>query len=198
MRFIESILFRDGEYHNLDLHQQRLDRTFEAFMPHIASHRLERVLPPLKMEGTYKVRLVYDADSEDADFDLEFVEYLPRKLTSLQVVHAKPFDYAFKYEDRRIIDRLTKQGTADDIIIAVDNQITDGSYFNLAFWDGENWVTPKSPLLNGVRRQQLIRDNQLIERPIEVHDLPSFDKVSLINAMLDLEELEVDLANVSW
>ena len=196
MRFIESILFRDGVYHNLELHQERLDRTFDQFMPAIQSHDLAKILPPLNLEGTYKVRVVYDADVEDAEYDLEFSEYVPRKIESLQVVESKVFDYSFKYEDRTTINQLVKQAEADDIIISINEKITDGSYFNLAFWDGNEWLTPDTPLLNGVRRQQLLKEGTIKEAPISVKDLAAFEKVSLINAMLDLEEIELRVSSI--
>lgn len=197
MRFIESILYKDGKYYNLDLHQERLDRTFERFMPAIGSHDLHRILPELKMDGTYKVRVVYDADSEDADYDLEFAEYIPRSIQTLQVVDSKPFDYSFKFEDRNKINRLLTD-QADDIIISIDGKITDGSYFNLAFWDGQNWLTPDTSLLKGVRRTQLLKEGKIKVATIHKTDIPSFEKVALINAMMDLGSLELPIANITF
>lgn len=196
MRFIESILFKDGVYHNLDLHQERVDRTFAHFMPEIQSHQLSKVLPPLSLDGTYKVLLVYDADLEDADYDLEFSEYYPRKIDSLQIVNSEAFDYSFKFEDRNHIQTLINQSDADDIIISVDGKITDGSYFNLTFWDGNEWLTPDTYLLNGVRRQQLLNEKKIKETPISVNDMGAFQKVSLINAMLDLGDVELWIDHV--
>ena len=191
MRFIESILFKDRRYINLWLHQQRLDRVFEKYAPGNNSHNLHSILPDLKMDGTYKIRLVYDLDSEDAEYDLEFAEYLPRKIERLKVVHSAPFDYSMKFEDRSKINKLVSESTTEDIIIIIDNHITDGSYFNLAFRNGTGWVTPDTPLLKGVRRTQLLRDRKIKEVRILVSDLHAFEKVSLINAMLDLGELEL-------
>jgi 4-amino-4-deoxychorismate lyase len=196
MKFIESILFRDGDYVNLPLHQERINNVFHHFGSRDESHNLNRILPDLKMEGTYKVRLVYDMDNEDAEYDIEFSEYQPRKINTLEIVSSKPFDYSMKFEDRSKINKLTKSSTADDIIIAIDNYITDGSYFNLAFWNGVEWLTPDTPLLKGVRRTQLLQDEKIKEAPIRVSDLGIFKKVCLINSMLDLGDLEVPVAKV--
>ncbi|WP_370089096.1 aminotransferase class IV [Ekhidna sp.] len=196
MRFIESILLKNGEYVNLSLHQQRVDRVFQHFASSDKSHDLHRILPDLKLEGTYKARLVYDMDTEEAEYDLEFSEYRARKITSLEVVHSPPFDYSMKFEDRSKINALVKRSKADDVIIAIDNQITDGSYFNLVFWDGNNWITPATPLLRGVRRTQLLQEGKIKEAPVQVSDLGAFEKVSLINAMLDLGDLELPVSAI--
>ncbi|MEP1033892.1 aminotransferase class IV [Ekhidna sp.] len=196
MRFIESILFKDGRYINLPLHQARLDGVFAQFLSGHDSHDLEQILPNLKLAGTYKVRMVYDVDSEDATYDLEFIEYQARKIETLEVVHTASIHYSYKYEDRSSIDSLLRESSADDIIIAVKNKLTDGSYFNLAFWDGTFWFTPNTPLLNGVRRTQLIHEGRIKEREIQVDDLSAFEKVSLINAMLDLGQLELPISQI--
>jgi len=197
MQLIESIQMVNGEYKNLALHQARMDLAFKKFAPSIESHDLARILPNIHLEGTYKVRLVYDLDTEDAEYDIEYAEYLPRKIESLEVVHSKPFDYSMKYGDRSHINKLVSQSSADDIIIAINEKITDGSYFNVAFWNGTEWLTPDSFLLNGVRRQQLLNEGKLKETSVKVGDLILFEKVSLINTMLDLEELELPISAIS-
>ena len=101
-----------------------------------------------------------------------------------------------KYENRKVINQLANSSSADDIIIVIDDNITDGSYFNLAFWDQKKWFTPNTPLLKGVRRTQLLNEHLIQEARITVSDLGSFEKVSLINAMLDLGELEVNVDQI--
>jgi len=197
MRFIESILYKDGKYHHLTLHEKRFFHAIQRFMPNVQSHPdLRQLLPPINLEGIYKVRVVYHADTDDLNFDVEYTEYVSRKIESLEVVESEVFDYSFKYEDRTAINSLVRKSKADDIIISMDGKITDGSYFNLAFWDGSAWHTPDTPLLNGVRRQLLLSEKKIKEAPITIQDLGAFEKVSLINAMLDLGEVQVTMSNV--
>jgi len=191
MRFIESILFADGVYHNLDLHQKRMIQTFNRFVPEARGYQLKDILPNPELDGRYKVRLVYSAGTEDTTYGIEFSAYHPRRITSLEVVKSGHFDYSYKFENRDYINGLLNQSKADDIIIAIDNRITDSSYSNLAFRDGRDWFTPNNPLLNGVKRQQLLKEKRIKEASIRISDLRAFQKVSLINAMLDLGEIVI-------
>ncbi|MEM6734548.1 MAG: aminotransferase class IV [Bacteroidota bacterium] len=196
MRFIESIFCKDGIYHNLSLHQERINRTFHRFMPEIESHVLANILPKLELKGRYKVRLIYGSNQGDANYDLEFSEYIPRTIRSLQIMESSSFDYSFKFEDRSEINEMVAKSSADDIIIVIDGKVTDGSYFNLVFWDGNQWITPDTPLLNGVKRQQLLAENKIKEAPISITDLSAFEKVSLINAMLSIGTIELSMNRV--
>lgn len=191
-KFIESICLKDGAYQNLALHQARVNKTFTKFFKGLNPISLDSILPKIDLKGTYKARMVYDADSED----VEFIEYKKRLVYSLEVIEAKPFNYSFKFEDRRKIDQLVKASNADDIIISFNGLIKDSSYANLAFWNGEEWLTPEKPLLEGVKRAQLLAKGEIKKASIHVSNLGSFEKVSLINAMLDLGEVEIDMKEV--
>ena len=162
-------------------------------MPEVASHQLRDILPNPALDGRYKVRVVYDRDAVHA---IEFLAYYPKKITSLEVVESEYFDYSFKFENRNRINKLLCQTKADDIIISIDNRITDSSYSNLVFRDGEDWFTPDLPLLNGVKRQQLLAENKIKEASVSVNDLAAFQKVSLINAMLDLGEVVISTEQI--
>ena len=189
MELFESILLHDGTYHHLDLHQARVNKAFQQFASEMEVPDLADVLPKIQLAGKYKVRFMYDLDNEEATFNIEYAEYVPRVINSMEVVTSDDFDYSMKYADRSKINQLAESSKADDIIISINGMVTDGSYFNLAFSDGSNWFTPKTHLLNGVRRQHLIQTNKIQEVSIRNSDLKDFEQVSLINAMLDLGEL---------
>jgi 4-amino-4-deoxychorismate lyase len=191
-KFIESICLVDGGYQNLLLHQERVDKTFNKFFGNFESIKLTSILPKINLEGIYKVRVVYDSESED----VEFIEYKKREIKTIEIVESKPFDYSFKFEDRKKIGKLVKASNANDIIISFNGVIKDSSYSNLAFWDGTDWLTPEKPLLEGVKRAQLLAENKLKKTPIRIADLGAFEKVSLINAMLDLGEIEISIETI--
>lgn len=128
---------------------------------------------------------------------VEFLHYTPRPIRSLKLVADDAIDYAWKFEDRSALEHLFAQkGDCDDILIVKNGFLTDSSYSNLAFYDGEAWYTPETPLLEGVQREQLLREGCLIPASIRVEDLHCFSQIALINAMLELGDCVVDGANV--
>lgn len=191
MKFIESICFKGGSYLNLDLHNDRWTKTHHKFLQSTPPH-ISKVLPTIRDVGIFKVRLVYDQKAHQVSYSV----YEKKDITSLRVVASSPFDYSFKFEDRRKIDKLVRSSNATDIIISFTGLIKDSSYSNLAFWDGKDWFTPEKPLLEGVKRAQLLAEEKIKKAPIHTSDLVSFEKVSLINAMLDLGELEIPMSAV--
>ncbi len=193
-RFIESICFRGGHYQLLHLHQERINKTFAHFFKSSVPHDLKKVLPDLPFLEPYKVRMVYDHQS----LDIDYAEYVPRSIKSLKLVVDDSIDYAYKYEDRSAIDRLLAQkGNADDILICKNGLITDSSYSNLAFWDGSAWYIPANGLLSGVKRAYYLNKGTLRAMDIRIEDLARFQKVSLINAMLNLGDCVIDKKDIS-
>ena len=185
-RFIESIQLKDGQLLNLSLHEQRMQRTIESHFGQQAQIDLSEVKAEVinYPERTYKCRLVYTTKLED----FAFKSYQIRAINSLQVVESQ-LDYTLKYEDRGELNQLFAQrGECDDIIIVKDGLVTDGSYTNLAFYNGENWWTPAQPLFSGIQRQVLLAQGIIQEKTILSTAIPTFRKVKLFNAMMDWEK----------
>lgn len=191
MRFIESICFKDGHYLNLDFHNERWTRTHQFFFKN-TPHIISEILPDIHDEGTIKVRVVYD----QASHEVSYLPYQKKNIQSLKVVETEAFDYSFKFEDRKTITELKNSSATDEIIISINGMVKDSTYSNLVFWDGSEWSTPADPLLEGVRRAQLLAEGKVKSASIALSDLPSFEKVSLINAMLDLGEMEVPTSSI--
>jgi 4-amino-4-deoxychorismate lyase len=66
--------------------------------------------------------------------------------------------------------------------------VTDSYYANVIFSDGDQWYTPYQPLLQGTKRQQLIDQGVVHPIPIGVKDIARFQRIQLINAMIDIED----------
>lgn len=189
-QLVESLQLKDGVIQNLENHQNRLNRSMEELYPESPKIDLASVIsiPENCCSGIYKVRVLYGCSIDQ----IEIEPYSFRKIKSLKVVSADHIDYHLKYSDRQILQNLYAQrGDCDDIIIIKNGLITDSFAANLVFFDGEKWVTPASPLLKGTKRQLLLDLGIITTKEIREEDIQCFQKVGLINAMIDFEEMPV-------
>lgn len=145
-------------------------------------------------EGVLKMRFIY---SELGMEDIQYVPYQMRHLASLKLMDGGDIDYSLKSTDRRELEALRLQrGAADEVLIVKHGFITDTSYTNVAFYDGRNWYTPDTPLLEGTRRQHLLDNGKIRTASIRADQLRQFAKIALFNAMFDLGELEIPIAAI--
>jgi 4-amino-4-deoxychorismate lyase len=144
----------------------------------------------LKIPEEWKSGLVRCNVSYGPDIrSITFESYVKRRVNSLKLLEYNNIDYHLKRSDRSILDHLfSRRGDCDEIIIIKNGFITDTSISNLIFFDGKNWVTPSTPLLNGTCRQRLLNEGKISEKEIRVEDLSQFAGLKLINAMRFPEE----------
>ena len=75
--------------------------------------------------------------------------------------------------------------------------ITDTSFSNIIFFDGANWITPSTPLLEGTKIKELLEKKIISEQEIKLKDLIKFSKAKLINAMIDIDDgNEIEMKNI--
>lgn len=193
-QFVETIKIKDGKVINLSYHQARMERTIQACFPSFSEEtipQLEEVLSPTPDMAFYKARVVYGAHGIE---DIQYAPYTMRKIQSLKIVNDDDIDYTFKSTDRSELNRLLAQkGDCDDIIIVKNGLVTDTSFTNIAAYIDGKWLTPKHPLLMGTKRAYLLNQGILQEADITLEDLMKAGKISLINAMIDLEEIIADI-----
>ena len=98
----------------------------------------------------------------------------------------------------KLIQLQQSKGTCDEILIYQNGRITDTSYSNVVFYDGNQYITPSTYLLNGTKRRYLLERGIIKEQDIGLGDLPRFRYLFLINAMLDLEDnIQVKIRDIS-
>ena len=90
------------------------------------------------------------------------------------LVDIKGQSYDYKYENRDWINEALAQSGKDEIMMHDDGLIKDCSYTNIVFFDGVNWYTPESPLLEGTQRVKLIQQGIIIPKALHINDLPNF------------------------
>lgn len=177
----------------MEFHQERFNRTrFKKFGLKNEIKLENQIQIAVNQEiGKFKCRIIYSEK-------IEFIEILPyeiRKINSVKLIENNEIEYKFKSENRNAFDLLKDSVLEDEILIVKNGQITDSSYSNLVFFDGENWITPSSYLLNGTMRQSLLQSGKITEDEVNPKDLNRFFSFKFINAMMNLEESpELDIS----
>ncbi len=194
---LESIKLLNGQYHNLFYHEQRMNRSLKLLFGDDEWFDLEAFLLHVEKpeKGLYKCRIVWD----DQTKDVQFVSYGPKVIQRLQLVEDNEIEYEHKYVDRNAIDHLfSLRKNCDDILIVVNGRISDASFSNIVFRRKDKWVTPRSALLKGTMRQNLLERNDIGEEDISVEDIKGFQSFKLINAMLGFDGPEIDVSNIVY
>ncbi|PIK18556.1 chorismate-binding protein [Prevotella intermedia] len=194
-QFIETMCVEQGKIINLDYHLERIKNTRKHFW------NTEKTVPTDQLsalaatqDSRAKLRFTYDKENI---YDLSCTPYNTRKIERLKLLESNDIEYRYKSVDRSEINLLKAQTEpTDEIIIVKQNRLTDTSYTNIALFDGSQWITPSTPLLKGTRRAQLLDAGRLIECEVLATDLKSFQSISLINAMMDLEELVLSISSI--
>lgn len=185
-QFIESIKVEDREIFLLELHQKRVDQTFAHFGKE-GSIDLSKIYKNLENDGDglFKLRIVYDLERK---VRTQLIPYALPEIHSFQLVENNSYDYSFKFEDRKELERMKMKAKAEEIIIVKNNHITDTSYSNLLFKKGKDWFTPATYLLNGVQRQNLLKQKKVKETEITLQNIKDFSHFQVINALNDFNE----------
>ncbi len=189
--FFETIRYCNAMAANLLFHQQRVERTFvrngveTGFNLMLIDFKMEAEKNGAVNEGVYKCKIAYDLKG---NYAISFDPYQIRSIKTFTLVDIGNNDYSFKYTDRTWINKALESVSTDEIIFIKEGILKDGSYTNIVLFDGNDWVTPKNPLLLGTKRALLLSEKKIIEKDIRVEQLKEFKSLKLINAMMLWEE----------
>jgi len=151
--------------------------------------RLLEYLNPPKRE-LYRCRVLYTKDT----IEVSYHNYIKRQISALKIVYDDRIEYSLKSAQR---DRLTalyqKRESCDDVIIVKNSYITDTSIANIALLSDGVWFTPKNPLLRGTTRERLLAEKKIYEKDILVDDIDRYEKIALLNAMIDFDIIQKDI-----
>ena len=186
-QFFESIRVKDGIAEQLGFHQLRVNKTLKAFDASNHSIELASIVQQLVLpaDGLFKLRISYDLNG---NYEAKCNSYQYRQINDFALVDIKGHRYDYKYANRDWINEALAQSGKDEIMMHDAGFIKDCSYTNIVFYDGANWYTPHSPLLEGTQRTKLIQEGIIITKVLHVDELPNFQKFKCINAMIGWED----------
>ncbi len=153
--FFESIKLLNGEIQLLEYHQNRMKNTVDkAFGIHKAFDLKSTLeIPCTQAQGQFKLKITYSKHIES----VEIQPYEIKNHSKVLISENNDIDYSLKFSDRTLLDLpLIQNSGFDDVIFIKNKVLTDANYSNIVLFDGQNWFTPASHLLNGVKRQYLL------------------------------------------
>ena len=179
-QLLETIKIENGKVYNITWHNQRCNTSRRELFQDNKILNLEAFIDPPK-KGLYRCRILYRSEIDS----VEYIPYVPKKIESFKVVKSQ-IEYDYKYSHRAQLNQLLLP-QFDEIIIEKDGFLTDTSIANIAFYNGEQWITPKKPLLHGTMREKLLSENFLIVKNIKSKEIKSFSHFALMNAMIGFQ-----------
>lgn len=190
----ETIKIVSKKMLNVSFHNERMNRSrYELFGCRDELNLNEVVeIPNDITKEVYKCKVIYS----DTIKDVEFRKYVPRKIDLLKLVYRDEINYTYKYLDRGVFEELLKINNCrenEDLLIVKNGKIADTTFSNVVLFDGKEWHTPLSPLLKGTKRAKLIFHKRILEKDILVEDLQHYEKLVLINAMLEFDPVNAKL-----
>jgi 4-amino-4-deoxychorismate lyase len=180
--FIETIKIEDGQVFNIKWHNLRFNRTQKEIFKIDTPLNLQDYIKHPPQKGLFRCRILYSNRIKS----VEYIPYKIRDIESLKILQSD-ISYSYKYANRELLDSLKDSAGSDDIIIQKDGLLTDTTIANIAFYDGDSWVTPQSPLLEGTMRAKLIDRGFLITKDIKSDNLNNFSNFALMNAMIGFQ-----------
>jgi 4-amino-4-deoxychorismate lyase len=199
-QLVESLLVKNGWFYNLDLHEERMNAAMARCFGSTEFIELEELLYSKLtqwietqgedcLNGKVKCRVLYEREI----IAVEFAPYSMRTIKTVKLVYDNTINYSIKTADRTALNNLYNQrGNCDDILIIKNGLVSDAWAANVLFFDGSQWFTPRKPLLEGTKRRLLLNLEMITEADISVEDLKKYQKIRLINALIDFED-EVDV-----
>ncbi len=182
---LETIKIEDGAVCNLDYHQKRCDKSRKILFNCDDILELSVSIKAPK-KGIYRCRILYN----NKIHSIEYLPYTAKKIKTLKVI-SSTIDYSYKYANRDALNTLlTTHDDVDDILIEKEGYLTDTSISNIAFYDGVQWFTPTTPLLEGTMRAKLLDEGFLKTKNIRKENLSSYTQVALMNAMIGFKLLK--------
>ena len=188
---LETIKIEDGTINNLSYHQTRFNTSRKELFNIREEIDLATLIQAPKT-GLYRCRIVYDKKVHT----VEYIPYVPKEIKKLKIVTSN-IEYNYKYANREELNTLReRERDFDEIIIEKEGYLTDITIANIAFHDGDKWVTPSQALLPGTMRAKLLDEGFLHKKEIRKEDLKNYSQIALMNSMIGFKILNIEPAQI--
>jgi 4-amino-4-deoxychorismate lyase len=192
-KFLETLRLEDGMIHHLHYHQLRVCSVFDSFgmVCKIDLASYFNTLKRLPKKGLLRVRFIYTLEGI---VTCSFHPYVKREIKHLKLVENDTIEYDKKYLSRAPLDTLFhKRQGCHDVLIIKNGYVSDTTIANVAFYDGVQWFTPATPLLEGTTRKRYLENGTVFAREIRKEDIYKYQKIALMNAMIGFDIIEKNI-----
>ena len=116
---VETIKCLDGKLFLLDLHQKRMDRSYQQSFKSKNTVIISNCLNELNIpsQGLYKIRLLYS----EAAYHIEYQLYNKRNIQSIELVESSELEYSIKKTERSVFENMVSKSRCDDVIITKES-----------------------------------------------------------------------------
>ena len=184
---------RGGAVQGLDLHLRRLcDANRELFASGLDGEALRSGLRTrLEEDGAACTVRILVRDPDVPEFENgppRFVPATPLRLRSHRGVRSRPalkhLDLGHQLGARRV---AVDAGFDDALLVDAGGLIAEGTFWNVAFWDGAGIAWPEAPMLDGITQRLLqaaLRDAGLPQRhaPVRLDRLAGMRAAFALNS----------------
>ncbi len=193
-QLLETFCLLDGELLNLPYHSARVGRSLGREYPitpftDVVSREVSRLGAT---KGKWRASITYTWQGIES---IKLMPYRLPQITSFRLIDIEDNFYSKKWADRSRLDEyknLLPQGV--EPIFVLKGQITDTSFTNILVERDGKLYTPSTPLLLGTKRDKLLSDGTIHSIPLSSAELHTYERIHLINAMLDPGEVSLPLS----
>lgn len=190
---LETLGLRDGQFHALDAHLQRMHRAADHFAypwNGDAARAALQALLPVHVHGDWRVRLLLQADGRFAAQAYALAPSPARvrlQLAARALEHTDSEFVRFKTTHRAHYDAFTplRPDVFDTVLWNTRQEITECTRGNVAMlWRGR-WVTPplSCGLLPGVGRATALAQGRVTEAVVHVSDVAEVTQWAFLNSL---------------
>ncbi len=202
---IESLLFKNGHYQNLDAHLSRLEESATyfgfPFSRKNITEQLEYHQSDLLSDTTYKIRLLYNkygASTVTSDqVNIEASEKIETVILSEHIIDSNNLFYRHKTTNRTLYTQeyqsASQAGYADVLFFNEKGHLTEGAISNIIIQKNGTFYTPpvSDGLLPGIMRSVLCRTKDISITSITRERLLSADALYICNAIRGMRRVNL-------
>lgn len=192
-QLLETFCLVDGEVLNVPYHEARVVRSVGNDFPigKMVETVRNQAAVENAMQGRWRASVTYTAEGVER---VRLVQYVKPSISALRMISIEENFYSKKWADRSRLNGYKEalpQGV--EPIFVLEGKVTDTTFSNVVVERDGTLYIPDMPLLAGTKRHRLLDTGVVRSISLRVDDLRLYERIHLVNAMLDPGELVLSI-----